>query len=552
MDAKFEKSLINLNYFSEPESGSKCGYCKKKDQNFQWGIVSDKMSVDDYENLMFKGWRRSGTYFYKPIGKMSCCQLYPIRLNVENFKINKNQKMVLKKFNKFLNGETKKDLELLKSNEIPIDRPLDFYVQEITKFVNLLLDHIFIHFACNKLETFEKNNKSSPIKNKNNNNGDYSSNIFLKLFYFLKKENILNIPVEFLEKIEIFVNYMSNIFEKFYSLSNLSQRWSVEIAKTGQINFFFKEREEIKKFKETLENYENTINNKKRPNNQKAEPYSQIQSYNRYFDEFVPSKIPLNELKKNYSISLEKAIFTQTKYEVYRKYQIAIHGDKPEKVTPDGFTRFLCDSPLFDIKIRSSTKEIHPKKFGSYHLVHKIDGKIFAVSVLDILPTSISAVYLFYDPEFKYINPGVFTAIKEIEYLKDIRKLDQNMIYYVMGFYIHSCPKMRYKGEYEPSEILCPVTLRFCDLKSSIDKLEKNVFIQLEEKESIIDDHNVKPEEFEEIFKLMKVDFRNKIMSIYDFLKIITKSYYEQYKSLFRNLIITFGKSTVKNLIFKY
>ena len=132
MDAKFEKSLINLNYFSEPESGSKCGYCKKKDQNFQWGIVSDKMSVDDYENLMFKGWRRSGTYFYKPIGKMSCCQLYPIRLNVENFKINKNQKMVLKKFNKFLNGETKKDLELLKSNEIPIDRPLDFYVQKLT------------------------------------------------------------------------------------------------------------------------------------------------------------------------------------------------------------------------------------------------------------------------------------------------------------------------------------------------------------------------------------------------------------------------------------
>jgi hypothetical protein len=25
-----------------------------------------------------------------------------------------------------------------------------------------------------------------------------------------------------------------------------------------------------------------------------------------------------------------------------------------------------------------------------------------------------------------------------------------------MGFYIHTCPKMRYKSEYRPSELLCP------------------------------------------------------------------------------------------------
>jgi hypothetical protein len=33
--------------------------------------------------------------------------------------------------------------------------------------------------------------------------------------------------------------------------------------------------------------------------------------------------------------------------------------------------------------------------------------------------------------------------------------------YYYLGFYIHSCPKMRYKGEYEPSALLCPVTHRW-------------------------------------------------------------------------------------------
>lgn len=33
-----------------------------------------------------------------------------------------------------------------------------------------------------------------------------------------------------------------------------------------------------------------------------------------------------------------------------------------------------------------------------------------------------------------------------------------------MGFYIHSCPKMRYKGDFHPSELLCPTTLRWYDL----------------------------------------------------------------------------------------
>lgn len=29
-----------------------------------------------------------------------------------------------------------------------------------------------------------------------------------------------------------------------------------------------------------------------------------------------------------------------------------------------------------------------------------------------------------------------------------------------MGYYIHNCDKMKYKGEYHPSELLCPMTLR--------------------------------------------------------------------------------------------
>ena len=48
-----------------------------------------------------------------------------------------------------------------------------------------------------------------------------------------------------------------------------------------------------------------------------------------------------------------------------------------------------------------------------------------------------------------------------------------------MGFYIHSCKKMRYKGEYEPSELLCPTALDWHPYKESVTLLEKNKFSPL-------------------------------------------------------------------------
>lgn len=67
------------------------------------------------------------------------------------------------------------------------------------------------------------------------------------------------------------------------------------------------------------------------------------------------------------------------------------------------YERFLCKNPLFDPaeqaeKVRNP-KEINPDKFrvckdegvwpeymGGYHMIHRIDGEIFAVGVIDITP----------------------------------------------------------------------------------------------------------------------------------------------------------------------
>jgi hypothetical protein len=69
-----------------------------------------------------------------------------------------------------------------------------------------------------------------------------------------------------------------------------------------------------------------------------------------------------------------------------------------------GYDRFLCSNPLFDPADKeessidftqvdnpdknrvSKDESVWPKYLGGYHMIHRIDGEIFAVGVLDYTP----------------------------------------------------------------------------------------------------------------------------------------------------------------------
>ena len=105
------QSLIDVQYMHANEKHStRCGYCggKKPDPgSSSWGIGVLRLSVQDYEIMMDRFWRRCGTYAYKYDLEQSCCQPYPIRLDVTEFQISKSQKKVLKKFYNFLENGRK-------------------------------------------------------------------------------------------------------------------------------------------------------------------------------------------------------------------------------------------------------------------------------------------------------------------------------------------------------------------------------------------------------------------------------------------------------------
>ena len=149
-----------------------------------------------------------------------------------------------------------------------------------------------------------------------------------------------------------------------------------------------------------------------------------------------------------------------------------IHQDPPDKFSPQSFCSFLVDSPLYDD--RQSVRE-GDLEWGTFHQIYRIGGKLVAVGVLDFSELGLSSVYCFYDPDLPHLSLGKYTALREIEFVKS-----HSLRYYFLGFYIHTCPKMSYKGDYKPAELLCPTSLQWFPLEKCKNYLEEFSFTPFE------------------------------------------------------------------------
>jgi arginine-tRNA-protein transferase len=113
---------------------------------------------------------------------------------------------------------------------------------------------------------------------------------------------------------------------------------------------------------------------------------------------------------------MEPACCTAEKFELYKKYQIAVHKDPESKLQKDGFTRFLCDGPLqvshflavclWLISPQPERSGDPAQPYGQFHQLYRLDGKLIAFGVLDILPTCCSSVYFVWDPDYSALSLG--------------------------------------------------------------------------------------------------------------------------------------------------
>ncbi|KAK5782422.1 arginyltransferase PWA37_005433 [Arxiozyma heterogenica] len=123
MDLSKRLIITQPMYFSEPSRD--CGYCKgvKQDDsqyysldswetskgktgdthyNCTMGFHCESMSVKMYDKLCNNGFRRSGTFLYKPDLLRSCCRLFTIRTTPDQVTLTKELKSCVKRFKKYV------------------------------------------------------------------------------------------------------------------------------------------------------------------------------------------------------------------------------------------------------------------------------------------------------------------------------------------------------------------------------------------------------------------------------------------------------------------
>ncbi|XP_056147287.1 arginyl-tRNA--protein transferase 1 isoform X1 [Lampris incognitus] len=414
-------SYTIVEYFGG-DDGYRCGYCKNEKGNFSHGMWSHTMTVQDYQDLVDRGWRRSGKYVYKPIMNKTCCPQYTIRCHALNFQPTKSNKKILKKMSKFLS-----------KGELPAGQrdgePMDSIFEEVgpRQVAKVCVSEV----EGPAVTDIEKETGEAISEHPESTRKDTAS--------------VPGRPPVTTPKPGIGADPTRPPCRKAKDLRKarrLQKEQMRQQAASGVSAPIIPAR-----------------NNQPRP-----------------LEDFISDMLPDSPLhslevrlvRSNPPSPQFKASFDAS-YQVYKLYQMAIHKDPPDKPSESQFRRFLCDSPLE----AQSSPDGPDVGYGSFHQQYWLDGRIVAVGVIDILPTCVSSVYLYYHPDFASLSLGSYSALREIAFTRQLQKQSAKLSHYYLGFYIHSCPKMRYKGQYQPSDLLCPETYVWVPTEQCLPHLEK-------------------------------------------------------------------------------
>lgn len=76
---------------------------------------------------------------------------------------------------------------------------------------------------------------------------------------------------------------------------------------------------------------------------------------------------------------------------------------------------------------------------------------------------------------------------REVAFVRTLNVNAPDIKWYYMGFYIHSCLKMRYKAGLSPSFLLCPETYMWYPIEHCLPLLDKQKYSRLEPDPSAVD-----------------------------------------------------------------
>ncbi len=158
-------------------------------------------------------------------------------------------------------------------------------------------------------------------------------------------------------------------------------------------------------------------------------------------ERFKPKRYQQRAFKKHQDLEVKigHLEFFKEHYDLYMSYQHDrhLHGGM-DGDDQDQYKQFLLQS-----KVNSRLIEFRDGPHGEE------PGKLRIVSIIDVVQSGLSSVYTFFDTSNPTASYGTFTIMWQIE---QTRKLQLPYLY--LGYYIEESPKMSYKAQFEPLEVL--------------------------------------------------------------------------------------------------
>ena len=143
------------------------------------------------------------------------------------------------------------------------------------------------------------------------------------------------------------------------------------------------------------------------------------------------------------------AQFVREAYDLYNSYHLAKH-DKPVK-SEFSYCEHIVDCPV-------QYQVVDGFEYGTFHQLYRMDGRLVAVGVIDVVPNGIVSIYMWYDmsKEITKLSFGTYSALKEIEYAQKLSQQNPNIKYYYLQGWNGNNHKLSYKANYEPEEFFSP------------------------------------------------------------------------------------------------
>lgn len=504
-------------------SSMECGYCKgtrasvisktPTDCSKSYGILAESMTPPVYEALVYRGWRRSGIHLYKPTNFESCCPTLTIRLLTDQFHPTKSQAKIQRKLRQLLVepiqiqttsvDKTTKNTQRNNSNHSVFESYLKQKTSILTTLEVMirqaLLESKYLVTPETNLSPTNITLKVRPFSKQQETQQQIvlTSSICAQLagktkiprdpllqsvLSYLKQQPLNGMPIHSIEAHE-------KSGQILITLQMSSDSW--EEAMRSQNAMSFEMDDKVDKlgdwYKETtgkvLMQHQRKLRIETIPSHQSALEPQVHQLYVQYQHVVHQDPDPYQhaaetdaDTKDNNSSNINpiEAISKldwgphcperfQSQVTAMLNDYLSPHPQHIQKALLDSyynFYQFLIESP-FDTK----------GDCGSYHQQYWIGELLIAVGVVDILPKGLSSVYLYYHPAMAHslIPLGKLAILEEIEYTRRILKRP----YYYLGYYIESCTKMRYKADYQPSQLLCPVHYQWIDCSKAIPKLKQ-------------------------------------------------------------------------------